>query len=93
MGIPNKPCSECPFLIENRGTMCAILIDQMEDNARALKGFPCHKNSPKGCILTCASEADNANNCVGYKLMMENRKKVETPHPHVVSSFDELARY
>lgn len=92
MGTPNKPCNECPFLIENAGTMCHIMVDQMEANTYDLKGFPCHKLNPGNDILTCVSPKENANDCVGYKLMLVNRTEIVSVHPEVVGSFDELMK-
>ena len=90
MGMPNKPCNECPFRIQNIGRMCAIMVDQMEDNAQYLKGFPRHKLNPGNDILTCESPEANANDCMGYKMMLENRESDSIVHPDVVNLFDEL---
>jgi len=92
MGAPNKPCSECPFLVHNAGEMDAILVDQMGANADFLGGFPCHTINPGNCILTCASPATNANDCVGYRMMRENLTEPLNIHPEVVGCFDELMR-
>jgi len=90
-----NPCKECPFKVENAGQLCHIMVDQMEDNAQYLKGFPCHMKNPNNDILTCESPAQNANDCSGFKRMRENQMAGYdvTLHPDVVSSFDELMNY
>lgn len=90
MGTPNKPCNECPFLVENRGKLCPIMVDQMEINAIDLAGFPCHKRNPGNDILTCSSPEKNADDCIGYSRMRMNQKSNITVHPEVVGCFDEL---
>ena len=72
--------------------MCEILIDQMHSNAIDLKGFPCHKTNPGNDILTCATTEENANDCFGYKRMLENQENIDEVHPDVVGCFDELIK-
>jgi len=85
-----SPCKDCPFWATSRGMIGWSLVQQMQASAESLGGFPCHMKNPGNDILTCVSAEANANDCVGYRWMLENLTSPDDVHPDIVGCFDEL---
>lgn len=86
-----QACKECPFRVSARGELDWALVQQMQANAEALEGFPCHMRNPGNDILSCPSKERNANDCVGFHRMQVNVASMVTVHPDFVGCFDEMS--